>query len=40
MACSALSDAGDSRFHIGGFGGDEWPLDVVAEVVETDAADP
>lgn len=27
-ACSALSDAGGSRFHIGGFGSDEWPLDV------------
>ncbi|WP_399922972.1 hypothetical protein [Streptomyces kanamyceticus] len=27
-ACSALSDAGGSRFHIGGFGNDEWPLDV------------
>ncbi|MEU8867597.1 MULTISPECIES: hypothetical protein [Streptomyces phaeochromogenes group] len=27
-ACSALSDAGDSAFHIGGFGSDEWPLDV------------
>ncbi|WP_406479639.1 hypothetical protein [Streptomyces sp. NBC_01615] len=26
-ACSALSDAGGSRFHIGGFGSDEWPLD-------------
>lgn len=28
QACSALSDAGGSRFHIGGFGNDEWPLDV------------
>ncbi|MFE9679385.1 hypothetical protein ACFYO5_35630 [Streptomyces sp. NPDC006259] len=27
-ACSALSDAGGSRFRIGGFGSDEWPLDV------------
>ncbi|MFF2432187.1 hypothetical protein [Streptomyces mirabilis] len=27
-ACSALSDAGGSTFHIGGFGSDEWPLDV------------
>ena len=26
-ACSALSDAGGSRFHIGGFGSDEWPHD-------------
>ncbi|MBW8086572.1 hypothetical protein IGW14_00540 [Streptomyces hygroscopicus subsp. hygroscopicus] len=27
-ACSALSDAGGGRFHIGGFGSDEWPVDV------------
>lgn len=27
-ACGALSDAGGSRFHIGGFGNDDWPLDV------------
>ncbi|MFH9175191.1 hypothetical protein ACH4LA_07980 [Streptomyces albogriseolus] len=30
-ACSALSDAGGSRFHIDGFGCDEWPLDVAYE---------
>lgn len=27
-ACSALSDAGGSRFYIGGFGIKEWQLDV------------
>lgn len=27
-ACTALFDAGGSRFHIGGFGNDEWPLDI------------
>ncbi|MFT2016421.1 hypothetical protein ACMA1D_11340 [Streptomyces sp. 796.1] len=31
-ACSALSDAGGSRFHIGGFGTDEWPLDVAYDL--------
>ncbi|MFJ8795562.1 hypothetical protein [Streptomyces sp. NPDC102462] len=31
-ACSALSDAGGSRFHIGGFGSDEWPLDVAYDL--------
>jgi hypothetical protein len=31
-ACSALSDAGGSAFHIGGFGSDEWPLDVAYDL--------
>ncbi|MFC8176790.1 hypothetical protein [Streptomyces sp. NPDC057325] len=31
-ACSALSDAGGSRFHIGGFGSDDWPLDVAYDL--------
>ncbi|PWJ02454.1 hypothetical protein DKG34_38580 [Streptomyces sp. NWU49] len=31
-ACSALSDAGGSTFHIGGFGSDEWPLDVAYDL--------
>lgn len=31
-ACRALSDAGGSRFHIGGFGSDEWPLDVAYDL--------
>lgn len=31
-ACSALSDVGGSRFHIGGFGTDEWPLDVAYDL--------
>jgi hypothetical protein len=31
-ACGALSDAGGSRFHIGGFGSDEWPLDVAYDL--------
>lgn len=31
-ACSALSDAGGGRFHIGGFGSDEWPLDVAYDL--------
>ncbi|MEI8411514.1 MULTISPECIES: hypothetical protein [unclassified Kribbella] len=31
-ACSALSDAGGSTFHIGGFGSEEWPLDVAYDL--------
>lgn len=31
-ACSALSDAGGSRFLISGFGSDEWPLDVAYDL--------
>jgi hypothetical protein len=31
-ACSALSEAGGSRFHISGFGSDEWPLDVAYDL--------
>ncbi|WP_156038379.1 hypothetical protein [Actinoalloteichus caeruleus] len=31
-ACSALSDAGGGRFHIGGFGSDTWPLDVAYDL--------
>ncbi|MCZ7458965.1 hypothetical protein [Streptomyces sp. WMMC940] len=31
-ACSALSEAGGSKFHIGGFGSDEWPLDVAYDL--------
>ncbi|MCK7621694.1 hypothetical protein MUU72_00860 [Streptomyces sp. RS10V-4] len=31
-ACSVLSDAGGSTFHIGGFGSDEWPLDVAYDL--------
>jgi hypothetical protein len=31
-ACSALSEAGGSTFHIGGFGSDEWPLDVAYDL--------
>jgi hypothetical protein len=31
-ACSALSDVGGGRFHIGGFGNDEWPLDVAYDL--------
>lgn len=31
-ACDALSDAGIGRFHIGGFGSDEWPLDVAYDL--------
>ncbi|MEO3765642.1 hypothetical protein [Streptomyces sp. B8F3] len=31
-ACSALSDAGGSNFHIGGFGSEEWPLDVAYDL--------
>lgn len=31
-ACSALSDVGGGRFHIGGFGSDEWPLDVAYDL--------
>ncbi|GAA2639894.1 hypothetical protein [Streptomyces vastus] len=31
-ACSALSDAGGSTFHIGGFGSDEWSLDVAYDL--------
>ncbi|MEU6478809.1 hypothetical protein ABZ858_18320 [Streptomyces sp. NPDC047017] len=31
-ACSALSDAGGGRFHIDGFGSDEWPLDVAYDL--------
>ncbi len=31
-ACSVLSDAGGSSFHIGGFGSDEWPLDVAYDL--------
>ncbi|WP_395576843.1 hypothetical protein [Streptomyces sp. BK79] len=31
-ACSALSDAGGSSFQIGGFGSDEWPLDVAYDL--------
>ncbi|WP_154675138.1 hypothetical protein [Parafrankia elaeagni] len=31
-ACSALSDAGGCRFHIGGFGSDEWPLDIAYDL--------
>lgn len=30
--CSVLSDAGGSTFHIGGFGSDEWPLDVAYDL--------
>ena len=30
--CSALSDAGGSTFHIGGFGSDEWPIDVAYDL--------
>lgn len=30
-ACSALSDSGGS-FHIGGFGSDEWPLDIAYDL--------
>jgi hypothetical protein len=31
-ACSVLSDAGGSTFHIGGFGSDGWPLDVAYDL--------
>ncbi|WP_433168857.1 hypothetical protein [Kribbella sp. CA-247076] len=31
-ACSALADAGGGKFHIGGFGSDEWPLDVAYDL--------
>ncbi|MFG2881562.1 hypothetical protein ACGFYV_04430 [Streptomyces sp. NPDC048297] len=31
-ACSALSDVGGGIFHIGGFGNDEWPLDVAYDL--------
>lgn len=31
-ACSALSDAGGGSFHIGGFGSDEWSLDVAYDL--------
>lgn len=31
-ACSVLSDAGGSTFHLGGFGSDEWPLDVTYDL--------
>ena len=31
-ASSALADAGGSTFHIGGFGSDEWPLDVAYDL--------
>ncbi|MFI2074062.1 MULTISPECIES: hypothetical protein [Streptomyces] len=31
-ACSALSDVGGNTFHIGGFGSDEWPLDVAYDL--------
>lgn len=31
-ACSALSDVGGSRFHIGGFGSDEWRLDIAYDL--------
>ena len=27
-ACGVLADAGGARFHVGGFGCDEWPLDI------------
>ena len=31
-ACSALSNVGGGRFHIGGFGNDDWPLDVAYDL--------
>lgn len=31
-ACSVLAEAGRSTFHIGGFGSDEWPLDVAYDL--------
>ncbi|MFG2815233.1 hypothetical protein [Streptomyces sp. NPDC048410] len=31
-ACSVLSDAGGSEFRIGGFGSDEWPVDVAYDL--------
>ncbi|GHB78922.1 hypothetical protein GCM10010377_81240 [Streptomyces viridiviolaceus] len=31
-ACSVLADAGGNTFHIGGFGIDEWPLDVAYDL--------
>lgn len=31
-ACGLLSDAGGGTFHMGGFGSDEWPLDVAYDL--------
>ncbi|MFG2112297.1 hypothetical protein ACGFRB_06615 [Streptomyces sp. NPDC048718] len=31
-ACGALSDAGGSTFHMGGFGSGEWPVDVAYDL--------
>ncbi|MFK4086133.1 hypothetical protein ACI2LF_18625 [Kribbella sp. NPDC020789] len=31
-ACSALADTGRVKFHIGGFGSEEWPLDIAYDL--------
>lgn len=31
-ACRTLHEAGGARFHIGGFGSDEWPVDVAYDL--------